>query len=437
MEFERVRPFFVTKKGFRNHKQHKEWELKTRLQEGRSSERTMASRVAAALDMPYLRDLRACKEVPYVYGIDITSTACIKHQYSVESDKQSAYSIAELDIESDVVYGTDKPTIATLFMPPVHGRPALCYTWITKEYAQRTNGFLEKLEKATQDILVDYIEDYRSAPKKYTCSSYPIVYKSAIVADDMALWKEVMTTAHTYQPDFLSIWNMEYEMGKLVESCERYGVDPASFLSDPRVPEQYRYFKYVVGEPQKVTAAGKVMPISPAARWHYVDTPASFYIVDQMCVYKQTRMGQQEEQSYSLDAIMKKEIGITKLKYAAADHLPSNTIDWHEFMQKHHPVEYAVYNRFDCIGPAFIDEKVKDLSFVMASMAASSDFKRFPSQPRRTCDALHWYVQDLPEQRVMGVTASALTDEYDEDTLSRLNWILKSVKKGCFAINGK
>lgn len=431
MEFDREFPVWITKKGFRNHNQHKEWELLSRLSEYRSTERAMDRKIAAALEMPWLRDMQQCLKQPYVYGVDITSTARVKHAYGKLFKQVTGYSIMELDIESDVVYDTDRPTMVTIFMPPAHGKPARCHTIFTEHYVHKTGmtptKYLEKFEEATQEILVPLIKTIRDTSEEkfnFQLSTYPIEFSSEVVVDDMAMWLRCFELAHQWQPDFLSIWNMEYEMKKLLESCERYGVDPMTFMCDPRVPVEYRYFNYVQGKAQKVTASGKKMPIKPAARWHYVEIPATFFIIDQMCSYKQTRMGQQEETSYGLDAIQTKEIHQNKLHLAVAEHVPFGTIDWHEYMQKNEPVYYGVYNRFDCIGPAFIDEKVKDLSHVLPSMAGTSDFKKFPSQPRRTCDALHWYLLELEEPRVMGVTSKSMVDDYDDQTISREDWII-------------
>jgi hypothetical protein len=141
-------------------------------------------------------------------------------------------------------------------------------------------------------------------------------------------------------------------------------------------------------------------------------------MIDQMCVYKQTRNGTAEEPSYSLEYLLQKELGLGKLKFEEADHLVPASAEWHMFMQKNYPLHYVVYNRFDCIGPELLDEKVKDLSFVMPSMADTSDFERFNSQPRRTVEKLHWFLMEQ-KGRIMGVTSSAMVDEFDEDTISR------------------
>lgn len=421
-------PFWITRKGFRNHRQHKEWERLERLQEFRCPRRFQHTRIAAALGKPWLRDLRACLNEPSVYGVDISTTAVIKREYQVKwAITPTPYTICELDIEANVVDGSELPTILSISMPPTYGAPARCYTYVTKAYASARENFIEEMEAKTQELITPLLKTYRETAKKeikFEPPVYDIDYKCEIVKDDMELWIKAFEQIHKWEPDFLSIFNVTYEMNQLLASCERYGVDPRDFMNDPRLPREYRPFDYIEGKPQKVTASGKKMPIKPAARWHHVEIAASFFIIDQMCAYKQTRMGEQEEQSYALDALMRKELKLSKLHVPEADHIPHATLEWHRYMQKHHPIEYCVYNRFDVIGPQLLDEKVKDLSMVLPTMAATSDFKRFPSQPRRTCDNLHWHVLALPEPRVMGVTPHKREDEeFDVLTISRDDWM--------------
>lgn len=428
LEYDRERSFWVEKEGFRKtHKQHKEWEQLSKLRELKTTERHMHHRIGHALGKPWLRDLRACINEPYVYGIDISSTAVVKQSYIDQWSLVTGFSVAELDIEADVEYGTDKPTILSISMPPTHGRPAVCYTYVTKEFIDRTPDFIEQVEEKTQEVLMKVVKNYRAGAEenfKFKPEDYDIDFKCFIVENDMQLWIKAFEQLHIWQPDFLSIWNLKYEMGELLKTCDRYGIDPASFICDPRVPEEYRYFEYIEGKEKKVTASGKVSPVKPAAAWHHVQAPASFFFIDQMCVYKQSRMGEQEEISYGLDAIMEKECGLNKLHNERAAHLLTASLEWHRFMQRHCKVDYTVYNRFDVIGPQLVEEKVRDLGFVMPSMSASSDFRRFPSQPRRTCDALHWYVQKLPIPRIMGVSPTKREDEeFDSEVVDREGWV--------------
>lgn len=94
-------------------------------------------------------------------------------------------------------------------------------------------------------------------------------------------------------------------------------------------------------------------------------------------------------------------------------------------MQEFYPVEYVVYNRFDCIGMELLEDKVKDMRVVLPQFSGSSDFEDFKSQPRRKMDVLHWFVQK--HDRVMGCTSSALVDEeLDPMILGRDEWIYYS-----------
>lgn len=406
--YDKPRPYYTTKKGFRNHKQHKEWEKVERLSMNHAPERFMVGRVANALGTPWFRgNKRKLFESPYIYGIDITSTAALKHEYMVKYPTTvTPYSVAELDIETDMVNDdTDGYSImATLSMKEK------LVTVVVASYLEGYANAPARIEELSLKYLGEHIKERNIEPVLL------------VVDNEMEMWRVIFKYAHEWKPDWLSIWNMAFEMGKFLETCGRYHVDPAEIMCDPSVPEEYRYFEYKEGKSQKVTASGKVTPVSPAARWHTVTCPASFYVIDQMCVYKQTRMGKQEEPSYSLQAILDKELKSSKLYFETDGKITEGTADWHYYMQKHHPLEYVVYNRFDCIGPELIDEKVKDLAFVLPSMAKTSDFARFPSQPRRTCDDLHWEIQQMG--LIMGVSSSALSDEYDSDTLSRDSWII-------------
>lgn len=109
-------------------------------------------------------------------------------------------------------------------------------------------------------------------------------------------------------------------------------------------------------------------------------------------------MAKQEEQSYSLDAILRKEEIGAKLKFKEADHLSGEK--WHVFMQANYPVEYIIYNFYDCLGMLELDEKIKDLKSSLPSFAAITDFMKFNSNPKKIVDAL--FLFGLERDRVIG-----------------------------------
>ena len=400
------RPYWVVKKGYRNFNQPKEWIEKERVNEFYSTQTDLLYKAASSLGKPYfkksIKDLAA--ESPYLFGIDIKSTAVIKQDYMVKyPDLKTEYSVGVFDTEIDVIHGTEEITMATFSFGKI------CFTAVQKSFFKGiANPEQEVLEKTNK-----YLEQYITKR-----GIKPVL---VIVDSEIDVLIETFKVIHEAKPDFLSIWNMKFDIGKILEACERANFPVEHLMCDPSVPNEYRSFKFILGPNQKKTASGLVMPIKPAAQWHTVKCPASFYVIDAMCAYKHTRMGEQEKKSYSLDFILGEELNLGKLKFEEANHLSG--LAWHKFMQEFYPVEYVVYNRFDCIGMELLEDKVKDMRVVLPQFSGSSDFEDFKSQPRRKMDALHWFVQK--HGRVMGCTSSALVDEeLDPMILGRDEWII-------------
>lgn len=378
------RPFWIAKKGQRNYTQHKEWEDKDNLIEGKTSQSKLIPSIARALNMPWFKgNLKKLCESPYIYGAEILSTALIKKAYAERyPDLQTPFSVAVADVETDVIYGTKDITMMTVtYKDKVF--TAVCKDFISG-IANIEAKFREKMHK-----YIGHVIEARN-----------ITFDLVIVDNAAEVVRAAMSKAHEWKPDFLAFWNMDFDITKIIEACEKYGVDPKDIFSDPIVPKQYRYFRYKQGPSKKVTASGLVTPIKPAARWHTVYSTSSFYVIDAMCVYKHVRIGQPEKQSYALDAILKEEKLDQKLKFEEASHLTG--LAWHEFMQANYKIEYMVYNVFDCIAIEQLDEKTKDMAFTMPLFSGYSDFENFKSQPRRSVDNLHFFVQT--KGKVIGVT---------------------------------
>ena len=110
-----------------------------------------------------------------------------------------------------------------------------------------------------------------------------------------------------------------------------------------------------------------------------------------MCAYKYIRLSKAEEPSYSLDAILNKELKLGKLKFDEAKML-ENSIEWHRFMQEKYPLEYIVYNRFDCISMILLDNKTNDLKAVVPVFSGLSPFSYFNSQPKLIGNSLYFFL---------------------------------------------
>lgn len=424
------RKFWVAKEGFRRYEQKKEWEKIENLKEYQCTQSQLLMRASKALgNFKPPRTLRQLAQSPYLYGADITSTSVIKQEVyrSRFPNTFTPSSVAATDTETSMQTGR-------IIMQTISYKERV-YTAVVRSFLHSVGGDDAFKKKLIQEALVKYLgQDYEVLDKEgkpakdkagnqiyaNVLKDRGIVWEVDIVEDDGAVVWNVLQKAHEWKPDILTFWNMSFDIKKMNESLDFHRINIANAWSDPIVPNQYKFFNYVEGQPKKVTASGKITPIPPQARWHKASCPASFAILDAMCCYKQVRTGKQEERSYGLDFILDKHLKRGKLKFAAADGLAKS--DWHIFMQKNYPIEYIIYNVFDCVGLEMLDEKTKDLSVSVPSGAAMSDYDRFNSQPRRVCDKLHYFV--LERGMVMGTTSDQMTTEMDAKTVSLRDWIV-------------
>jgi hypothetical protein len=400
------RPFYVTKQAKRNHEDKKEWEKVEHLNVFQCRQTDLIRKAAAAIGEPWFKgNLRKLARSPYLYGADILSTATLKADYQNKFPNLiTPYQAAAFDIETDVLHGTNGPILSTIaYQDKV-------YTVIKKSFVEGYSNVIPRLH----ELMEKYIGDYMRKRK--------MSWEPVLVDDTLEVATGCIYKAHEWKPDFLAIWNMDFDIPRIVEVMEKCGVNPADVFSDPCVPPQYRHYEYKRGPSQKVTASGKMMPIKPAGRWHTVFTPASFYVIDAMCAYRHIRNQMAEEQSYSLDAILNKHLKVGKLKFTEASHLPEGTLPWHIFMQEHYPLEYTIYNVFDTVSMLELDDEIKDLQFTLPMFSGYSDFQNFKSQPRRIVDKLHYFCQE--NDLVIATTSDEMATEEDELTIGLDDWII-------------
>lgn len=384
------RPLWVTKESFRNHKDKKEFEYRDKLNSQMTTQTDMERTARAMLgNAENARVKGVVKDSPYLYGYDVTSTSLIKYTTLKKNEfVQSPYSVAAFDIETNPE--TQEILLSTVvFQNKVH-------TSILKKFVASVPNLIERIKKAIAQYIPDYVG---------------LDYTFAVCDGEVDLLKDQFRVINKWKPAFLSIWNMDFDIPKILERLEHYGVRASDVLCDQMVPNKYRYCRYKQGMKKKVTASGVVKPINPSLQWHTLIVTAPYYVIDAMCVYRQLRMAGQEETSYSLDAILKKEGIGGKLKFEPANGYSG--IKWHLFLQEKYPVEYIVYNIYDCLGMLELDKKLKDLTSTLPSFAGITDFQKFSSQVRKISDAV--FLFGLDNNRIIGTVPNLNKKEEELD----------------------
>lgn len=400
---------WVTKKGRRTYKEKREFGEMEDLDIIETTRSKLVRNIQAKLEIKSggrNNNLRELAKSPYLYGTDVPSTTLLKRAMMDRSpDLRSPYTVAPTDTETNMFSPEQEIIMQSITMKE------RVFVAIKRSFfgGERSD---EAIKQKLRSMFTYYLGDLEK--------SRNITLEIALVDTSGQVVVEVMKRAHAWKPDFLAIWNIKFDMKKMLEALKADHIDPADVFSDPKVvKEGCQTFEFVIGRDTKEKDDGSSKPLMNHEQWHYAICPASFYFVDAMCVYRQVRQGQQEEHSYALDALLNKHIKRGKLKFTEADGFKEG--EWHKFMQSNYKYEYVIYNIFDCIGMEMLDEETFDLSLSFPLFSNASDFAVFPSQPKKLNNKL--YFELLKDSRVSGSTSSEMANEDDTKTVNGQGWI--------------
>lgn len=404
------RKFWVSRPGRRNeHKDKLQWDATHNLIEYTTTQNEMSGKIHRALG-GYGRDGGMFNHLksPYLYGAGIKPQCLLKDEYMTKYEKfmTPRSSMAVLDIETDVVYGTKEPILISLTMK------SKVFTGISRKFL---NSVADN-DEVNHMLIMKRLNSLLEKQVKERGIEFELFFGDTAAE----ICEEAIKRSHEWQPDYVAIWNLDFDVPKIVETLKRAGCNLPDIFSDPRVPYQYRSFNYNPGPTVKTTHTGRTTPVPIEKRWPVVDTPCSYYWIDAMCLYARLRIASGKEESYALDYVMNKHINMGKLKFTATDHL--SKLDWHIEMQKHHKFEYIAYNIFDCIGMELLDEKTGDIGYAFTALCDRSDFADFKSDPTQISDAMHFHC--LNHGHVFGTSGGDIRDENDSYVVKPKGWII-------------
>lgn len=377
------RPIWITKDVFRTHKKKKEAEELDKVNEVLVTE---SNKWYAASYMLKNRNPNPTlvKDSPYLYGIDVKAGVFLKKLYMDRyPDKFTKCTLVCLDIEADVE--TDTITIITIV------REGEIYTSVLK-------SLVAKYTDVTKLIKETALKHMPDADKfKITINYYDT---------ELELVTKTMEQVHKWSPDFLSIWNMEYDLTMMRNVLERNNIKPENVFSDPEVPPKYRYFYYKKGMEFKVSSSGDKKASDIQSRWNSVFCPAKFYWVDGMVVYNYIRVNTKKVPTgYGLDSILDHEMGdkFKKLKFPHLNDDGYVKVDWHRFMSSKHPIEYIVYNMWDAMSMIYLDNHTRDIKESFPVLSDISMLEDFSSGPVRCLNSMLFFY--LNYNKVIGTKA--------------------------------
>ena len=402
------RPFYITKNHYQNHEQKKEFEDINKVHTYYSTQSQLANSIARKLNMTGYRrnSMRDVRDSPFLYGIDVSGTTILHKMYKTKYPNCiNPYTVCVLDIETDIA--TNQITVMSIAM---EGK---IFTRMTKKYIGDRSNVEERIKKLFKeniplpenelDVLINGMD-------------------IAIEDDELIMVRSIFNKLHEWKPDIVSVWNVLFDIGKIVNVCKRFDIDPRDIFSDPDIPKEYRVFKVKEGPKKSVKESGKEVPINVQDQWHTIISTSSFYFIDNMCAYSYVRAGSNAVPGgYGLNNILKHKLNLGKLKFESVNIL-EGSIEWHNHMSKNRPLEYVVYNQWDVLGVLALEKKTKDLSVNMPVLLGYSNFDIFSSGPKKIIDAFYFY--GLENKKVIG----SKPNQVDADKILGLeSWIKKVI----------
>lgn len=415
------KPIYTVKNEYRNYTQCKEYIERYKLDEHKTTESNLNKKVKEVLGIKS-RDWLSIRELgmnPYIFGADRPASNMIHEYYSRNWTKASTpYSVTHLDIETSVI--SDEGEILAVSL--VSHENDVVHVYINKSFVSGISDLENKLKETEERELGRHLKTLGDTDKDISelIGGKQITYH--VMESEAMLIMDVFETIHTWSPDFLTSWNINFDYPYIQKRCEHLGIDLANLYKDRSLDNKYAVYNYREGADYIITTKGKVR-LNVEERWHTVVSAAPFQVVDPMCVYRAKRAQRQKLPSYSADAIFKHELGIGKMEFEETSHL--SKLPWHIEMQKNHPLEYVVYNAFDTIGMYLLEEKNRDIGISLPTGLGYSAIEVYPYPGIKVNESMQKSIDS--SDFVLGTQPMEPLDRGKYPVLNNDDWILTLV----------
>lgn len=382
-------PFWIVKEDKRKFEQHKDYIEGSMCKEYRAPRCQLPSAINrfmyGRVDSSY--DLRQAKNNQFVFGLDQTPPVHFKRKFFEkygDYQETEAYSLAAYDVEGDMF----KKGVPIMMAST---------TFKTKAYfAADRNWFHEKEGKVISDA--EIMRKLKEAEAKYL--SDHLKRRNCVVGYELfdspgAVVNANIQTMHKWEPDWVAAWNAAYDMESNEKALLSEGYNLAEVYSDPRIPREYKSYKFHPGRTHKHKEDGTKMPLEWQERFPTIRTMATWQFVDAGSFYAIKRQPTEGKlQDTSLQGIATKEKVPGKLYTEEGAEYGVGSPQWHRYMQQYHPYLYCMYNICDNFVIEEINEQTSDFTLSLPMLLKYSEYFNYVSQPSLISDTLSFMARD-------------------------------------------
>lgn len=267
--------------------------------------------------------------------------------------------IGYLDIETNIMISTDREKQPIYLITYIDAKHNVCYTYYlyNKEFkdidlleTQRQKVIQKLIDGVEEDITNCTISDEEKRAiiqriMRERMSKMQFIVKRF---DDeksflIDMWQLII---RKYQPDYLLIYNAEYDISQTMMRAEHFKIPLKELFC---IPEIEAFIKFDM--PQ-----GK---FTPSEKKHNYDATSLTKIIDSMILYF-TRRKTSNFNAYSLDSVAANELGMRKLGYG---HICSHIgeLPYEDFITTY------LYNVRDVLLMVFLEDVLNDIKYLIST----------------------------------------------------------------------
>lgn len=344
--------FFVTKPGLRNQNVKRQTCPVSELDGYTCQQKDLTRELAKALKIPgNFHKLADLAKSLYVYGADISSEFHLRRKWRLDAEKIAEakdmpktvpYSIIRrggLDIETSVL------GVRKLHDTWLTGNEINLITVVDEDFNVWTSVYKPFLQGTSEEGLKEHV--YKMLGGELTgddnkIEKYGLKINLYVSNDEADCIKWIMDRLNEAGLDYVSVWNMGFDIPRIIARLEFLGKDPKDYFCHPKVPDKYKIAKYV---------RGKTRPSEHfAERWDWFHSASTHVFYDSMAAFAKLRKVDGHENSYRL--------GYITDKYVKENKLFATQEATHFIMQTQRFLDYVAYNIWDAVLLLVLEKKM-------------------------------------------------------------------------------